>query len=81
MTITNDHQYVGHIAKALGEAEDSDATSLDQIAALRKIARLVTSMTTDVVIHARENGASWAEIGAALGVTKQAAQQSYGHHL
>lgn len=30
------------------------------------------------VEEARERGASWAEIGAALDVSKQAAQQRYG---
>ena len=41
-----------------------------------ELARL-NSLTAGLVMNARNNGASWAEIGAALGTTKQAAQQRY----
>lgn len=40
----------------------------------RGIEREIESLVT----QARQDGVPWSEIGAALGVTKQAAQQKYG---
>ena len=36
------------------------------------------STTRELVAHARELGATWADIAAALGVTRQAARQRFG---
>lgn len=36
-------------------------------------------LTRDLVAHARSEGRSWAEIGMALGISRQAAQQRFGH--
>lgn len=38
----------------------------------------IDRMTTAIVAEARKAGLTWAEIGTALGVSKQAAQQRYG---
>lgn len=42
------------------------------------LARLAESRLIDIVHAARKNGASWSQIGRAIGVSKQAAQQRYG---
>ena len=42
------------------------------------LARLAESRLIDFVAAARQNGASWSQIGRAIGVSKQAAQQRYG---
>lgn len=36
------------------------------------------AIVRDLVREARDNGSTWQEIGDALGVTRQAAQQRYG---
>jgi hypothetical protein len=43
-------------------------------------AREVERLTADWVQKARDAGASWQQIGDALGVTRQAAQQRYGRN-
>ena len=37
--------------------------------------------TRVAISHARNSGASWAEIGNILGISKQAAQQRYGAYV
>jgi hypothetical protein len=66
-------------------ADDVDADDLVQAetAALRTIAELVEqrddveSALLDAIRDARRADRSWSEIGAMLGVTKQAAQRKY----
>lgn len=48
---------------------------LRHVAAAR---RYLDELTTAAVRSARIDGASWAQIGTGLGITKQAAQQRYG---
>jgi hypothetical protein len=47
-------------------------------AALARTARLVEDGLRAHVSMAREAGSTWQQVGDALGVTKQAAQQRYG---
>jgi len=64
--------------------EPSDLVEVDR-SVLRTIAELAEQRESiDVALAAavraaRKNGRSWSEIGAMLGVTKQAAQRKYGH--
>lgn len=55
--------------EALMELMQQDATTVRHLT--RAIAETVTS--------ARNHGATWQEIGDALAITKQAAQQRFGH--
>lgn len=41
--------------------------------------RELDDLTRAAVIEARRRGEPWARIGPALGITRQAAQQRYGH--
>lgn len=51
---------------------------LAQLRGLAIVATILDEETAREVAEAREDGHSWATIGAALGVSKQAAQQRYG---
>jgi DNA-directed RNA polymerase specialized sigma24 family protein len=64
-------------AMRLAESVDSEdpAVGLRAVAALRELAERLESLH---VAHARELGWSWQEIGAALGVTKQAVHRKHG---
>ena len=77
-------------AKALEDwAERVDAADLREAdtATLRLIAELaarrdhVDDELTEAVCSARRSHRSWSEIGAMLGVSKQAAQRKYGPKL
>ncbi|MEZ5382554.1 MAG: hypothetical protein R2754_12270 [Microthrixaceae bacterium] len=70
-------------------AEEADANNLveAQTVALRTIAELVEqrdgldAALLDAIRSAREAERSWSEIGAMLGVSKQAAQRKYAAKL
>jgi len=64
------HQAIVEIAEA--------PTHLDALAGLRGLAAVTRATTDTTVLRARADGASWEEIGAQLGISKQAAQQRYG---
>ena len=72
------HATHGH----LQEREDWPAGELPQIDQMRW-ARWVQAeaaqMVEAAVIEAREHRVTWAEIGDVFGMSKQAAQQRYGH--
>jgi hypothetical protein len=51
---------------------------LSQLTAWRVAAAVVETQMESLVKDAREAGAPWSQIGLALGVSKQAAQQRYG---
>ncbi len=46
---------------------------------LRDARRELEDLTVNAVRRARHRGEPWTRIGPALGVTRQAAQQKYGH--
>jgi hypothetical protein len=53
-----------------------------ELAQLRDAHRDAERIASDITLHAqyaRGDGATWQEIGHALGITKQAAQQRYGY--
>lgn len=65
------------------EVDPKDLVEVDN-SAFRRIVELVDEREkidgalVDAVRTARSSGCTWGEIGLALGVTKQAAQQRYG---
>jgi hypothetical protein len=52
--------------------------ALPELVELRTVLNGIEAM---LVARARENGASWAEIGALLGITRQSAHRRYGPRL
>jgi len=62
-------------------AELPEATALDALEANRELVATLTAQRWYVMQAAREGGASWSEIGAALGMTKQGAQDWYQRRI
>ncbi len=60
-----------------GPGQDADL-ELAALAAVHQLLTLVDAAQATAVTLTRGAGATWAEVAAALGVTKQAAQQRYG---
>ena len=58
-------------------AELEGATALDALAANAKLVAFMTGWRWLAIKSAREDGATWAEIGKALGTTKQGSEQAY----
>ena len=58
----------------------SAETAMDELALQGAVVAKASGLLVKDVIYARKLGRSWAEIGRALGVTRQAAQQRYGRH-
>jgi hypothetical protein len=63
------------------EAGQAEGGPLDRVSAARETASRLEALAQHVVAHfvdqARHDGASWTDIGTALGVTRQAAQQRF----
>lgn len=56
----------------------AEANSKAALKSLMWTMRAAEAATRDAVEQAREAGMTWEQVGQALGVTKQAAQQRYG---
>ena len=68
--------------EALG-SPDSDGADLREIAETLHAVATVDLALADKVAKARENGRTWTQIAAVLGVSKQAARERFGepaHH-
>ncbi len=61
-----------------GDLVHVDTSALRQIAKLAEQREAKDNEVTDAVHAARRANRSWSEIGAMLGVSKQAAQRKYG---
>jgi hypothetical protein len=59
-------------------ADLAESWPLQAMGVLADIERWQKTLTADAVTAARAKGASWAEIGAALGITKQSAHERFG---
>lgn len=63
------------------DAQDPDASALERVTLARAVAVRLEALGQHTVAHfvqeARDAGASWTDIGGALGVTRQAAQQRF----
>lgn len=57
---------------------DTPAGIVDQVDSVTAIIEAAELLRARLVDTARSQGASWAQIGAAQGISKQAAQQKYG---
>jgi hypothetical protein len=55
-----------------------DPEPLKALRACRSLQRTITDEIQDRVFDARAQGASWGDVGFALAITKQAAQQRFG---
>ena len=67
-----------HAATAAGAlAQLPEVTALDALRANARAVDLLTGRRWYVMKSAREDGATWAQIGEALGMTKQAAHDFY----
>ena len=64
-----------------GDLVAIDTSVLRQLAKLADHRRVVDSEITKAVDAARRANRSWSEIGAILGVSKQAAQRKYGRKV
>jgi hypothetical protein len=64
------------IASTVGGQDLDD--NLRVMNGLAAMSTLIDTLFVVQVVKARDSGYSWAEVGAALGMTKQAAQQRYG---
>ncbi len=51
--------------------------ALGTLASVATLARVVSGHTADMVAIARQSGATWSQIGEALGVSKQAAHEHF----
>lgn len=56
-----------------------DADGIQRLQSHTRLEHALRAVVDAGVILAREQGRSWSEIGEALGVSKQAAQQRFGH--
>lgn len=59
------------------DLKEADTSSLRQIAELAEDRAVVDNKLIEAVRAARQSNRSWSEIGAMLGVSKQAAQRKY----
>ena len=64
-----------------GDVVAVDTSALRQLAKLADQREALDSEVTDAVHAARRANRSWSEIGAMLGVSKQAAQRKYGRKV
>lgn len=65
------------MATAWGAADPALIVDND-LHGLAVLSTLLDEVIAEEVTHARESGASWSEVGRALGMSRQAAQQRFG---
>ena len=68
-------QRLSAFAVAIGNPDLYDLAAMNGLAAM---STLIDELVLAQVSETKTFGYSWSEIGAALGITKQAAQQRYG---
>jgi hypothetical protein len=62
----------------LADAVDNAAGPLARLRALQDLLDAATAASAQAVSAARADGTTWQEVGGALGISRQAAQQRYG---
>jgi hypothetical protein len=69
---------IAHGLKSWNKDEPKSETAMLHLDVLRQARLTVERETAEAVADARARELSWAQIGTALGMTRQAAQQKYG---
>ncbi len=71
-----------NLDQLIAAVEQTGASPLDRVSTAALLQSQITALGDDLLDHfvrkARDEGMSWAQIGDALGVTRQAAQQRHG---
>ena len=70
---------VAILVRALGELPG--VTGLEALRASQRVVELLTGARWHMIRQAREEGASWSQVGGALGMSKQAAYDFYQRKL
>lgn len=81
MSSRSAHQRLRHLCNAWAHHpawKDPDAGALSPLDMLTEIEEAIALRKAELVDQARAEGASWTQIGNAIGRTKQAAQLRYG---
>lgn len=79
---TDDDAYVAFATRIVRGLARRAGHNLDTLSALSMVADMADALLSDAVLELRSDPsapASWADIGRALGVTRQAAQQRFLH--
>lgn len=72
----------GYLAKMQADARESrQAHALIRLRDARMLKNRTAEMTIQLVRFAREDGATWGDIGRSLGVSRQAARQRFARHM
>jgi hypothetical protein len=69
--------FANRILRAYGRRVASG--DIDALADMAALSAILDDTITTAVAGLRQHGYSWADIGSRLGVTRQAAQQRWGH--
>ncbi|MET9628129.1 DUF3887 domain-containing protein [Lentzea sp. NPDC006480] len=69
---------IRHNADLVVRALENEASAREALVAALSLSALTEDATRALVVLARESGATWAEIGELLHVSRQAAQQRFG---
>lgn len=71
-------QAIDHLQVARIESQSDTGTTQEELRHIAAALDIVDHLTRAAVTAARQDGQTWEQVGYALGVTKQAAQQRYG---
>lgn len=77
MTTTSHPTALDLLASVLMAVNDSDLSLLDRAAVLDQLREELVTSTRLRVLDARDQGASWSDVGARFDITRQAAQQRF----
>jgi hypothetical protein len=72
-----DRKRVAHLRRVVRQG----SRGLDRLAAFCELSPYMTKMLDDAVTLARTQGATWSEIGEALGTSEQAAHKRFAGHI
>ncbi len=67
-----------NVARADTRRADTPAVALDALADVRSLEMFLDLRTDELALAARRDGASWKQIGSALGLTRQRTHQRWG---
>jgi hypothetical protein len=67
------------VARADTRRAETPAAALEALAAIHQLEMFLEISTDDLALAARRDGATWEQIGSALGLTRQRAHQRWGN--